>query len=222
MNENSKIPPPSWSTWAPRKWIGLIISGLVLGEAIWIAIVSLTRDVILPLMAMAMGGDNSSPLYLGKLEFNWPDLFTAVLQLCVAGLFAIVLNAWIQKKPKLVKNKSLSSNQAIAQTAPAAPKTAAAGQTSAPTFSQPRATNVSPPALPVIPKDAGAPAVFKSSQPGTVAPTKPQAPATPGAAALKPGVPKPAPKKGQEVYYNLVGERITPLDDETTEQQVEQ
>src|SRR5579864_9219660 len=111
MDEAAKIPLPSWSSWGTRKWIGLIIAGLVLGEAIWIVIVSLTRDVILPLMAMAMGGDNSSPLSLGKQEFNFPDLFTAVLQLCLAGLFAIILNAWIQKKPKPVKTKSLGLNQ---------------------------------------------------------------------------------------------------------------
>jgi hypothetical protein len=218
MDETAKIPSPSWSTWAPRKWIGLIVSGLVLGEAIWIAIVSLTRDVILPLMAMAMAGDNSSPLYLGKPEFNLPDLFTAVLQLGVAGLFAIVLNACMQKKPKAIKNKSLSLKQAIPQAARAPLKTAAAAQTSAPTVSQPRATDLPPPAAQVISKDIGAPAAFKSSQPATVAPTKPQTPVAPtGAAAPKPAPPKPA-SKPKEVYYNIVGERITPLDDETSEQ----
>jgi hypothetical protein len=218
MDETAKIPSPSWSAWAPRKWIGLIVSGLVLGEAIWIAIVSLTRDVILPLMAMAMGGDNSSPLYLGKPEFNLPDLFTAVLQLCVAGLFAIVLNAWMQEKPKAIKNKSLSLKQAIPQAARAPLKTAAAAQTSAPTVSQPRATDLPPPAAQVISKNIGAPAAFKSSQPATVAPTKPQTPVAPtGAAAPKPAPPKPA-SKPKEVYYNIVGERITALDDETSEQ----
>jgi hypothetical protein len=217
MDETAKIPSPSWSTWAPRKWIGLIVSGLVLGEAIWIAIVSLTRDVILPLMAMAMAGDNSSPLYLGKQEFNLPDLFAAVLQLCVAGLFAIVLNAWMMKKPKTIKNKSLSLKQAVPQAARAPLKTAAAAQTSAPPVSQARATNLPPPAPPVIPKDVGEPAVFKSSQPARVAPTKPQIPAPPGAAAPKPTPPKPA-SKPKEVYYNIVGERISPLDEETSEQ----
>jgi hypothetical protein len=217
MDDTAKIPSPSWSSWAPRKWIGLIVSALVLGEAIWIAIVSLTRDVILPLMAMAMGGDNSSPLYLGKQEFNLPDLFTAVLQLCVAGLFAIILNAWMQKKPKAIKNKSQSLKPAIAQLARAPLKSAAAAQTSAPAVSQPRATNLPPPAAPVAPKDVGTPAEFKFSQPATVVPTKPQTPAAPAAAAPKPTPPKPA-SKPKEVYYNIVGERITPLDDETEDQ----
>jgi cytoskeletal protein RodZ len=169
-------------------------------------------------MAMAMGSDNSSPLSLGKQEFNWPDLFTAVLQLCIAGLFAIILNAWIQKKSKAVKTKSVSFNQAIPQTAPAPLKTAAAAQTSAPTVSQPRAPNVSPPVPPATPKDASAPAVFKSPQPATVTPTKPQTPAAPAAAPPKPAPPKPAPKQPKEVYYNIVGERITPLEDDTADQ----
>src|ERR1700758_3988185 len=152
MDETPKVAAPSWSSWGPRKWIGLIIAGLVLGEAIWIVIVSLTRDVILPLMAMAMGGDNSSPLSLGKQEFNFPDLFMAVLQLCLAGLFAIIVNAWIQKKPKSVKTKSVNLNAAIPQIAPAPVKTVAAQTPAA--VSQPRATNVPPPSPPVIPHDA--------------------------------------------------------------------
>jgi large-conductance mechanosensitive channel len=213
MDEISKMPSPSWSTWAPRKWIGLIISALVLGEAIWLLIASLTRDVILPLMAMLMGGDNSSPLYLGKQELNLPDLFTAILQLCVAGLFAIVLNAWIQKKPRPIKTKSLRLNPAIAQNAPAQAR-AAAAQTSAATGSQPRPTRASPPDAPVIPKVAGAPAVPKSP-PAPAAHTQPQ---TPAPNAAPPPPPKSAPKQPKEVYYNIVGERTTPLDEETTEQ----
>ena len=211
MDEITKM-PSAWSTWAPRKWTGLIISALVLGEAIWLLVASLTRDVILPLMAMLMGGDNSSSLSLGKQELNLPDLFTAILQLCVAGLFAIVLNAWIQKKPKPSKSKSLRLNPATAQNAPAQAR-AAAAQTSAATGSQPRPTRASPPDAPLIPKVAGAPAVPKSP-PAPVAPTQPQTPAI----AAPPSPPKSAPKKPKEVYYNLVGERITPVDEETTEQ----
>ena len=217
MDERSKIQQSSWSLWPPRKWIALIVCGLVLGEASWLVIVSLTRDVLLPLMAMAMGGDNSSPLSLGKPEFNWPDLFTAVLQLCLAGLVAIVLNAWIQKRPKPGKAKSLSFNQAIPQTAPAALKTPAAAHASGPTAAQPRATDASPSATPVTPNSTGAPAAFKSAQPMPVAPPKPTAPAPP-AAVPNAVPPRPTPKKPQEVYYNIVGERITPLDDETTDE----
>jgi len=91
-----------------RKWIGRIVIAVLLGEAIWGFLVSITNNLALPAMARAMGGDSQSPMYLGKGDFNVQGLFASVLELCFAGIMAVLLNSWSQKcgrvprKPVLV------------------------------------------------------------------------------------------------------------------------
>ena len=53
------------------------------------------------------GGDVQSPLYLGKGDFNVPVLFTAVLELCFAGIAAVILNSWLQRKPKVTRTRAV-------------------------------------------------------------------------------------------------------------------
>ena len=54
-----------------------------------------------------MGGDAQSPLYLGKGDFNIQALFTSFLELCFAGIMAVLLNSWSLKpgraRPKPVR-----------------------------------------------------------------------------------------------------------------------
>jgi len=70
-------------------------------------LVSITNDLALPAMARVMSGDTQSPLYLGKGDFNVRALFTSVLELCFAGIMAVLLNSWSQKarrvQPKAVR-----------------------------------------------------------------------------------------------------------------------
>lgn len=80
-----------------RKWISRIVIAVLLGEAIWGLLVSIINNLALPAMARAMGGDSTSPLYLGKGDFNIQGLFTSVLELCFAGIVAVLLNSWSQK-----------------------------------------------------------------------------------------------------------------------------
>ena len=68
-----------------KKWIGGIVIAVVLGEAIWAFLVSITINLALPAMARVMGGDAQSPLYLGKGDFNVQALFTSFLELCLLG-----------------------------------------------------------------------------------------------------------------------------------------
>src|ERR1700751_4061100 len=95
------------------KWIGGIVIAVVLGEAIWEFLVSITINLALPAMARDMGGDAQSPLYLGKSGFNVPALFTSFLELCFAGILAVLLNSWSQKparvRPKLVRLTSVEA-----------------------------------------------------------------------------------------------------------------
>ncbi len=74
-----------------------IVIAVVLGEAIWGFLVSITTNLAVPAMARVMGGDIQSPLYLGKGDFNVQALFTSFLELCFAGIIAVLLNSWSQK-----------------------------------------------------------------------------------------------------------------------------
>jgi hypothetical protein len=236
-----------------KRWTGLIAAGLVLGEAIWLFIAALTRDVIVPALAMAMGSDTTSPLSLGKQDFNVPDMFMAVLQLCLAGIVAVLLNAWVQKKPRLkaVKGKSLSLTPAVQQPAPSVAQSAP-GVAKAPTFASPPSSSpmdavteeIHVPAKPVAaaapPATLQAPAVSGTVVAATAPRPVPSTVAAPAPTAVPPAAPvsvptptpiqpqaataKPAPaakptkpKKPKEVYYNIVGERISPDDDDTSD-----
>jgi hypothetical protein len=190
--------PKTFSTDAPAltlgKWIGRVMVAVLLGEGIWGLIVSLTNNLLLPFVARTMGADAQSPLYLGKGDFNFPAVFTAVLELCFAGIVAVILYSWLQRKPRLPRSKSVSMSL-IPQQPPAVPTTLPVGQ------SQPVAS-VPPP---TTPPDASAPGQFwsppQSSTPAPVSPTQ--------SAKVKPAKPK-APK---EIYYNIVGEPLTPEDE---------
>jgi len=117
-----------------RKWIGGIVIAVVLGEAIWGFLVSITINLALPAMARAMGGDAQSPLYLGKGDFNVQALFASFLELCFAGIIAVLLNSWSQKpgraRPKPVRLTPSEARAAQVVTPPAAsPATPAADTT---------------------------------------------------------------------------------------------
>jgi hypothetical protein len=126
--------PPESSSADSRKWIGGIVIAVVLGEAIWGFLVSITNNLALPAMARVMGGDAQSPLYLGKGDFNVQALFTSFLELCFAGIMAVLLNSWSQKpgrvRPKPVRLAPVEARATPVVTPPvASPATPAAGTT---------------------------------------------------------------------------------------------
>ena len=80
---------------------------VLVGEGVWGLIVSLTNNLILPFVARTMGADpQSSPLPGQKGDFNFPALFTTILELCFAGIVAVALYSWTQQKTRLVRRKS--------------------------------------------------------------------------------------------------------------------
>ena len=97
MDEILNRSVPESSPADSRIWISRIVIAVILGEAIWRFVVSITNDLALPAMARIMGGDTQSPLYLGKGDFNVPALFSSVLELCFAGIMAVLLNSCSQK-----------------------------------------------------------------------------------------------------------------------------
>ena len=102
------------------KWIGRLLIAVILGEGIWGLIVSITNNLILPFLARIMGTDARSPLSLGNGQFNVPGLFISVLELCFAGIVAVIVNSWIQRKPKPTRSKPVRVTPIPVQ--PAAPR----------------------------------------------------------------------------------------------------
>jgi hypothetical protein len=196
MDESPKTFPTEPSATSAGKWIGRVMIAVLLGEGIWGLIVSLTNNLLLPFLARIMGADAQSPLYLGKGDFNVPALFISILELCFAGIVAAILYSWLQRKPTLVRSKSTSVRVSPIPEPPPAPRPS-------PAVVQVQATP--PVTLPASPPATPSPAQFSS-------PPKP----SPAAPALNPPPPKAKPEKPKppkEVYYNIVGEPITPDDD---------
>ncbi len=169
-----------------RVWIGRFVIAVVLGEAIWGFLVSITNNLALPAMARAMGGDTQSPLSLGKGDFNIPGLFASTLELCLAAIVALILNSWSQRsrRVRVVRTSAASAEARPARVAAAEPPLAQVVVPSAPT-----------PAVP-------AKATTASQTSGTIAPST----HGPPTAAADP----PKPKKQKAVYYNIVGEPVDP------------
>jgi len=150
-----------------------------LGEGIWGLLVSITNNLALPALTRIMGADPQSPLYLGKSDFNFAALFTALLQLCFGGIVAVLLYAWA-REPRRIRARVIQRATVVEQ-----PRASVAP---APVESQP---------TPVAETPVPASEPVKSVQappPHTSPPPQPSKPAK--------------PKKPKEVYYNIVGEPI--------------
>jgi hypothetical protein len=187
MDETVQIPEAADS----RRWIGRILVAVVLGEAIWGFLVSITNNLALPAMARVVGEDPQSPLYLGKGDFNVPALFASILQLCLAGIVAVVLNSWSRRGRAQVR-------------------TVRAAQAGAPSIAPASVSPSAPMLAPPVESRASATteAGTQVKVPVTCAPSAP----TPELSAAKPVKPV-KPGKPKEVYYNIVGEPIE-TDDE--------
>jgi hypothetical protein len=184
MDEIVRMAVPESSPADAKQWIGRILIGVVLGEAIWGFLVSITTNLALPAMARVMGGDPQSPLYLGRGDFNVPALFSSVLELCFAGIVAVLLNSWSQKRGRVVSSP--------ARMAPVAP----------PVQPQVARRPADSPEVPAADTALQAKTAVTSVQPA------PQ-PAQPSAPVAKPA----KPKHPKEVYYNIVGEPVEPDDE---------
>jgi hypothetical protein len=96
------------------KWVGRVIVAVILGEGIWGLLVSITNNLALPALTRIMGADPQSPLYLGKSDFNFAALFTAVLQLCFGGIVAVLLYAWA-REPRRIRARVVQRATVVEQ-----------------------------------------------------------------------------------------------------------
>jgi hypothetical protein len=202
LSRTSSAEPPAMDA---GKWIGRVLIAVLLGEGIWGLIVSLTNNLILPLLSRVMGADAQSPLYLGKGDVNVPALFIALLELWFAAIIAVILNSWVQRKPRLTRAKPVRVSPIPApQPQPQSPASVVPMQSATP----------GPLPKPMAP----APVMQSPTAPASSAPPgqfwSPPEPAQPKPAAAAAPPAKPAkPKRPKEVYYNIVGEPITPDDE---------
>jgi hypothetical protein len=224
MDEIPRMLSPESSAVDTAKWIGRVVIAVILAEGIWGFIVSLTNNLVLPVLARTMGGDVQSPLYLGKGDFNVPALFTAVLELCFAGIAAVILNSWLQRKPRMTRTRAVRVSpipmQSIAPTQPTAPPPSPPAvvpvQASVSVPSSPTMSATAPVPAPATP--AAAPAQTTASplapSPGQFWSPPEPAPQAKVAAPPPPKAKPSKPKPPKEVYYNIVGEPINPTEDD--------
>lgn len=224
MDDVPRTLSPESSAVDTGKWIGRVVIAVILAEGIWGFIVSVTNNLVLPALARTMGGDVQSPLYLGKGDFNVPALFTAVLELCFAGIAAVILNSWLQRKPRVTRTRAVRVSpipmQSIAPTQPMAPTPSPAVvpvQASVSVPSSPPVAATAPAPAPATPAAVPAQTTASPTAPSTGqfwSPPEPQ-PQPQVAAPPPPPKAKPSkPKPPKEVYYNIVGEPINPTEDD--------
>ena len=206
MDDIARTSSPQTPAPDAGRWIGRVLIAVILGEGIWGIIVSTTNNLILPFMARIMGTDGRSPLSLGNGQFNIPGLFTSVLELCFAGIAAVILNSWIQRKPKINRSKPVRVTPLPVQAPVPRPFSRAVAPVQA-------AESVPPPTTVLAPVPAKTPPEKVST--AAAPPDQFWSPLEPAPAkAAAPPAPKPAkPKPPREIVYNSVGEPL-PFDDD--------
>lgn len=226
MDDRPKIFPPDLNE--TRRWIGRLLVAVIVGEGIWNLIVSLMNNVIVPWLGDVMGQSSGLPTSFTQRPYDYPDLFVSVIELCLAGLVAIAINAFFQK-PRRVKVKvqkrvvsptSVAPTQVVPVATAPPPVPAVVPRTEVPLgtprpvpavapVSPPPAFTQPPPVRTAATEPKPAPPVQPSAPVATPKPTPPPAPVP---AAVKPAPPPPKAKP-KKVYYNSVGEAIEFDDD---------
>jgi hypothetical protein len=191
-----------------RQWVAKVILAVILAEAIWGLILSLTHGLVLPVLARFMSGDPQSPVYLGKGDFDVRAIFSSILELCFAVIAAAVLSYWSRPRPARGHVKAVKTAPAQAKPSTIASK-GVPSILSAPSTPTPVSVPTAPAApQPVATTEPSVPSISPTSVPKpaveqTVASSKPAAPARPQKL-----------KKPKDAYYNIVGERIYPTEDD--------
>ena len=92
-----------------RKWIGRIIMAVILGEAIWSLLVSIMNNLVVPWLGDVMGQASGLPTSFTQRPYDYPDLFISVLEFCIAGIMAVMLNYFLQR-PRAGRVKPVKSS----------------------------------------------------------------------------------------------------------------
>jgi large-conductance mechanosensitive channel len=133
MDDSVKTSTPDRS--GPGNWVGRIIVAVILGEAIWNLIVSVMNNLVVPWLGDVMGQSSGLPTSFTQRPYNYPDLFVAVVEFCIAGLVAAILNYFLHRRTTAkVRVKSLASNAPVGpvRVVPAPPSVAQTAVVQAP------------------------------------------------------------------------------------------
>lgn len=212
-----------------RKLIGWIIIAVILGEAVWNLIVSVMNNLVVPWLGDVMGASSGLPTSFIQRPYDYPALFVSVLESCIAGMVAAILNYFLQRKRAgRVRAQKIAATTPLFQPERIIPRTAApeVRPEAAPPVEKPEP--VAPrPSVPVvvpdIPAIVPAPVIAPAATPAAAAIPAPVVPSEPAAKSIAaqpqpqvakaappapiPAKPAPAkPKKSKPVYYNIVGE----------------
>jgi hypothetical protein len=182
MNETGNSPSDRADL---RRFTGRMLMAVILGLAIWNLIVAVMDYAVVPWLGDLVGPGSTLPVSFTQRPYDYPDLFIALVELCVAGIVAISITWYFQRPGKPVRVKVVKRNSVI-----------------------PQAT-VAPVAPEVTPAQPPAPAPKPAAQPAAVAPPPTASkPAPPPQQAPPKSQPKP-----KEVQYNIVGEPLPPDED---------
>jgi hypothetical protein len=76
-----------------HKSIGRIIMAVILGKAIWTLIVSVLNNLVVPWLGdVIQQSSRLKPTSFTQRPYDYPDLFVSVLEFCIAGFMAVILN----------------------------------------------------------------------------------------------------------------------------------
>jgi large-conductance mechanosensitive channel len=84
-----------------KRRVGQIALAVVLAEAAWRLVSSLTWYLIIPLIGRALRGNTESVIF-AKATTNplpWESLFGSILEFGLVVILVFYLNRWVQRKP---------------------------------------------------------------------------------------------------------------------------
>ena len=178
MDDNRKPTAPEPVVTDSGTWMWRIVVAVIFAEAIWGFLVSITNGLILPLVARTIGRGESVS-FPQKADFNSAGILVSFIELCLAGMVAILFNSWVTK---LANSGVKPASAKISTPVPASTADRNAASTTV-ALAAAAASPANPPARKV-----------NSVSPPASPPPKP---------------PKPEKtKSGKKVYYNIVGEPI--------------
>lgn len=144
MNENEQTALADRA--ARRRLTGTMLMAVIFGLAIWNLIVSLMEYVVTPWLGTILSQNAGlPPSFTGN--YDYPDMFIAIIEFCLAGIVAVSLN-WLLQRPNRTREKRF---QPIIPAVPPSSVSAAPAQralVSEPVMATPR-IEVTPQAVPV-------------------------------------------------------------------------
>jgi large-conductance mechanosensitive channel len=85
-----------------KRTVGQIALAVVLAEAAWRFVSSLTWYLIIPMIGKALRGNTESVLFRKSTTypFPWDNLVGSLLEFGLVVIMVFYLNRWVQRKPK--------------------------------------------------------------------------------------------------------------------------